>query len=287
MSNNPSKPQSSFRNFFGRRSKGKQPQKTVEKQNDPLQSPTAEILRLDIPNTPSSDRRLLDTSSVDSRCSAPPEIGGAVAKVKHHVTGSSRSRDEERVASMAKTAVEAFKIALNALNSASRVIPHGGVLSPAINGVLMAIDVVEVRSTASYYVCLSQNCFQKKYENAEVLNELADRTNRLEPFVMRLRDLGGADLTHFFSKLVRYLEAHCFLVVCLSTSLPSIFEELSKGVLLAKSQGTLSQFIHGKGNASSLEKCRKKLDAIVDDATVGIRLHPGTMLSLSRKPGLI
>ena len=55
-------------------------------------------------------------------------------------------------ASISKTALNAFKIALDALDSASKVIPHGGVLSPAIKGVLMAIDVIEVRTTTSYLV---------------------------------------------------------------------------------------------------------------------------------------
>jgi hypothetical protein len=46
-----------------------------------------------------------------------------------------------------KTALEASKLALNALGSASGFLPHGAVLSAAIKGVLMAVEVVEVSCT--------------------------------------------------------------------------------------------------------------------------------------------
>jgi hypothetical protein len=50
----------------------------------------------------------------------------------------------------AKTAVEASKLALNALASASSLLPHGAVFSAAIKGVLIAIEVVEVSCTTLY-----------------------------------------------------------------------------------------------------------------------------------------
>jgi hypothetical protein len=63
------------------------------------------------------------------------------------------------------------------------------------------------------------------------------------------------------------------LTVLISFPSPSLFEELSDGLQNAKSQGTLVQFINSKDNVSTLDRCRKKFDAIIDDATVGFIIH--------------
>lgn len=51
----------------------------------------------------------------------------------------------------AKTALEASKIALNTLASATCLVPHGDALSAAIKGVLTVIETVEVSGTPSYW----------------------------------------------------------------------------------------------------------------------------------------
>jgi len=53
-------------------------------------------------------------------------------------------------ADKAKTALEASKLALNTLVSATGLIPQGAALSVAIKGVLTVIETVEVSSTTFY-----------------------------------------------------------------------------------------------------------------------------------------
>jgi hypothetical protein len=66
---------------------------------------------------------------------------------------SSNTQANPKSVPKANTALEASKLALNALDSASSFLPHGAVLSVAIKGVLTAIDVVEVsRCTTSYLI---------------------------------------------------------------------------------------------------------------------------------------
>lgn len=176
--NDLSKPRSSLRALISRESRsrspaGNQPQRTPESEDrpksslsshpetksffhrfrkpkirsDPLQSPTSSpssktnpTLRLDVPDSASSDHRQINSSSV-----AAPDVEEA----EHGFASSSRSRDKESAASMAKTAFEAFKLALSTMGTASQFVPHGSILSSAITGVLMAIEVVEVGITTS------------------------------------------------------------------------------------------------------------------------------------------
>jgi hypothetical protein len=114
--------------------------------------PSASYETLPTSTASRSHNLLLGSSSMDKQWPPAPEIDSVAAGVEHGVTGPCNKKNES--SSISKTALEAFKIALNALDSASNVIPHGGVLSPAIKTVLKTIEVVEVRSaTSNLRVC--------------------------------------------------------------------------------------------------------------------------------------
>lgn len=62
----------------------------------------------------------------------------------------------------------------------------------------------------------------------------------------------------------------CSLPLWLTTPFPlsSSFDELCPAIEAMKNQNSFAQFINSKDNASSLDKCWRKLDGIINDTGV-------------------